>query len=514
MGFMQHYSIRKKLLVSIFGLTTLLAITAGLVSGITLNVVQNRAQLSKGKSLAALAAENTKAGFMLDDTAFMERAMEGLKSDNEASMGAVIGVDAQSAVSIKAQKKSRAEETIDLQALAEPIGKQTADAFDYRMKGYHVVVLRIREDNPMDPDKKWYLMVVLNRESINKATLGIVLGMFGLGVGMIVLGGITAKLLGRAIVDPLEDIQRHMRDISEGEGDLTARLEASGEDEIAQLSSHFNHFVGNIQGIVKEVIGISETIASGSVEMTAGANEMASTADSIAQTAEAQKSSVTHANEKVSTIAKSSQVIYADVGNALGVFDRAQGAAAKGGCSAEAAVSGMNVIKQNAAQIGNILSVITDIANQTNLLSLNAAIEAAKAGEHGRGFAVVAEEVRKLAERSAQAVKEISLLIKTSGQSIDDGTEMVGTVGGVLKSIQESIAASAERMKAIGSQSQAQSQDSTEVVSVMNELSSIAEQNASATEEMAATIRETSRTVADLSSAAERLSQLMSRFKT
>jgi len=195
------------------------------------------------------------------------------------------------------------------------------------------------------------------------------------------------------------------------------------------------------------------------------------------------------------------------------VFDEAQQAAVKGGGSVDNAIQGMRAIDSNARQIGNILTVITEIANQTNLLSLNAAIEAAKAGDHGKGFAVVAEEVRKLAERSAQAAKEITTLIRTSNQSIQDGSGMVNAVGGILKDIQDSITASGERMKAIGTQSQAQSQDSGQVVEVMGELTGIAEQNAAATEQMAATLHESTRALEDLSKAADRLNALVANFK-
>jgi methyl-accepting chemotaxis protein len=515
MEFWKRLNIRKKLLYSILVLTAILAITAGVFAGLTLKSAQTNAQWQKGLSLASMTGENIKAFLQIDQTDSMVKGMESLGKDPDASLGIVVGVDDKKAVSVKAVKKFGKYESLDPKDFIQEVGKGN---LKYEANGFRVVAAHLTDganevDNLTDPGKKWYQVVVMNTSKIDKEIRDSVLLTLLLGFIMLVLGFGAALLLGNTIVKPLEVIQQSMRDISEGEGDLTARLDVNGEDEIAQLSKHFNHFVGNIQSIVQQVIAISTNIASGSLQMTAGMSEMASTADAIAHTAENQKSSVEQATRSVDTIASSSKVIYSTVSDALKVFDQAQSAGAKGGTAVDAAVTGMQAINQNSKQIGNILTVITEIANQTNLLSLNAAIEAAKAGEHGKGFAVVAEEVRKLAERSAQAAKEITALIHTSSKSIDDGTSMVNTAGSALQSIQEAITASAERMKAIGTQSQTQSQDSSTVVGAMGELSGIAEQNAAATEEMAATIRETTRTVDELSKLAESLNALVSRFK-
>ncbi|MDR3672903.1 MAG: methyl-accepting chemotaxis protein [Holophaga sp.] len=514
MGFWKNLSIRKKLSYSILVLTTLLALTAGITSGIKLSDAQTGALWTKGKGLSSVLAEAVTSSYLSDDlgttTGATERALDFIKGDPDVSLAAVVSVDVPNKkATVKFTRKFGSDARLDPAALTAPLGQ---GRIQYKQDGFLVVAAPLGQE-AQDPARTAYQVLVLNDAAISRVNHRNILIMVILGLVMVGLGYGASRFLGDTLVTPLESIQNRMRDISEGEGDLTARLEVDGSDEIARLSLHFNRFVGNIQTIVQQVVSISGNIASGSLQMTAGMAEMASTADAIARTAENQKSSVKQANDSVGTIAGSSKVIYANVADALEVFDQAKEAAGKGGSAVGAAVSGMQVIGQNSRQIGNILNVITEIANQTNLLSLNAAIEAAKAGEQGKGFAVVAEEVRKLAERSALAVKEITALIKTSGRSIDDGTAMVNTAGQALDSITEAIRASAERMNTIGGQSQTQSQDTGTVVSAMSSLSSIAEGNAAATEQMAATLRETTRTVNELSTLAESLNNLVSRFK-
>lgn len=510
---LQNFTIRKKLIISVFALTAVIVVCASLLAGVLLKRAQTNAMWRKGNSLLRVVGEAVAPSVVTDDSHRTSKAslkdLDLVNGDEDVSLAAVVAVE-NGQGTVHVEKKFSEDESLDTLALSEPLVAK--NQMHYSRSGFVIVASQVAESTE-NSAKKYFLVIAMNTHQLRREIGMSLAWMLALGLLMVGLGFGAAILLGNTFVKPLETINRRMQDISEGEGDLTARLQVNGKDEIALLSSRFNHFVENIQRLVHDIILISDCIASGSRQMSVGTAEMASAAESIAQTAEHQKTNVQQSTQKAGAIAHSSKVIYSNVSDAKQVFNVAQNAVTKGTAAVGEAVKGMQAISTNSKQIGNILTVITEIANQTNLLSLNAAIEAAKAGEQGRGFAVVAEEVRKLAERSAGAVTEITTLIKTSSKSIEAGSVMVNTTGAVLQSIQEAIVASGVRMTDIGNQSQIQSHDSQTVVEGMDALLGIAEQNAAATEQMAATIRETTRTVNHLSRAAEELSVLVSRFK-
>jgi methyl-accepting chemotaxis protein len=301
----------------------------------------------------------------------------------------------------------------------------------------------------------------------------------------VVIAGFVGAFIIRTITSGTSMMVDRLRDIAQGEGDLTRRVEVTRSDELGELARWFNTFIEKVHTIVKEVAQATNEVAAASTEIAASSEEMSASAGEVAR----QAAGANQVAEESRELARAGGDIVAQTVSGIQSVN----------ASVNESAQGVKRLGERSDQIGEIIKVINDIADQTNLLALNAAIEAARAGEHGRGFAVVADEVRKLAERTTKSTEQV-------GESI--------------RSIQEETVASVQRMDA-GATEVAKGVESAnhageslgQIVTKAESVATMIRAITAAAEEAGAGSQQAASAASQLSAKAEQLQALVGQFK-
>jgi methyl-accepting chemotaxis protein len=263
------------------------------------------------------------------------------------------------------------------------------------------------------------------------------------------------------------------------QGDLVGRLSAEVTPEFQKLKDDFNNAVSLLEEAMGRVSEATDGIRS-------SADEIAGAADDMSRRTEQQAASLEETAAALDEITSTVRRSAAGAKQAQDVVAGAKAEAEKSGAVVDQAVSAMGEIETSSREIGNIIGVIDEIAFQTNLLALNAGVEAARAGDAGKGFAVVAQEVRALAQRSAEAAKEIKTLIGASTKQVEAGVGLVGQTGEALRGIVGKVAEIDALIVEIASSAQEQATGLNQVNSAVNQMDQVTQQNAAMVEQTTA----------------------------
>jgi len=307
--------------------------------------------------------------------------------------------------------------------------------------------------------------------------------LWGLVLAALLFGGLVAYGVGTALVRALAQINRMLQDMAEGEGDLTKRLPVQGQDELGRLARNFNTFVEKIRRTVAEVSQASRTLEQ-------AAEDLQGSAETAHRDVEQQRDESSQIASAMTEMAASAQEVARSAEQGEQLSREARQAAGSGLARVQSNRAAMlslaekvdrlaeviESLRHDSGRIGSVLEVIRSIAEQTNLLALNAAIEAARAGEQGRGFAVVADEVRSLAQRTQQSTAQIQEIIETLQRRTQSSIEMMADSQQAMTHARDSAEQTSQSLQSITAAVDAIDQNIQQMASAAGEQAKVAEE--------------------------------------